>query len=341
MVDLITLTILKYDKDAEKRIRSPGEYPNVISETEILWVDSFNPNEDEIRDLQQRFELDEYSVEDVMVGNQRPKMEQYETYNFSVVHIPVRTKTENEWFDVEELYVFFSKRWIITIHREVSDTVDSVVKRVTARGLTPFTKIPSTDLLYYVFFDFAVDTFYPMLDVIGDELENLDKFIVEVAESRGRGIQSISQTMSKVSKMRSEMMFLRGTLAPTRDMLSMIMRGAVPFISSTSLRNFRDIYDHTFQLIETIDSFMDKTNDVRGIYMSLLSASTDKIIKLLAIVSTIFLPLTLLVGIFGMNFTSGYFIPGTGHGTGFYVLIIFMIGIALTLAYIFRRYGWI
>lgn len=338
---MITLTLLRADKEAEKRIRFPKDFPETIGDTEILWIDSFNPGNDEIRDLQKRFGLDEYAVEDVIVGNQRPKIEQYENNNFSVIHIPIRSKVENEWFDIEELYVFFEKRWIITIHKEVSDTVQSVVKRISTRGLTPLTKSPSTDLLYYIFFDFAVDTFYPMLDLIGEELETLDKFIVEISESGGLRIGKIGQTMSTVSNIRSEMMFLRGTLAPTRDMLSMIMRGAVPFIANTSLRNFRDIYDHTFQLIETIDSFMDKTNDVRGMYMSLLSASTDKIIKLLAIVSTIFLPLTLLAGVFGMNFTSGYYIPGTHSPLGFYVLIGGMIIIAFILAYLFRRFGWI
>jgi len=111
---------------------------------------------------------------------------------------------------------------------------------------------------------------------------------------------------------RRKLMTLRRSLTPTRDMLGMVMRGAIPFVADSSLRSFRDVYDHSFQLLETIDNDRDRTSDVRDLYISLHSASTDNTIKVLTLVATIFLPLTLLAGIYGMNFTPGFFQPGTG-----------------------------
>lgn len=334
--------MLKHDKGAKERSEDIPSVPDVIPDMEILWVDVVEPSEEEIRELQARFDLDEYAIEDVLVGNQRPKIEQYEKNNFSVIHVPVKKRTDGDLeFDVEELFVFFQKKWLITMHREESETVRSVVKRVSARGLSPYTKIPTTDLLFYIFLDFAVDAFYPMLDHVGESMEVFDREIMEISRRGSRGVENITKTMTTISNVREQLMFLRNTLAPSRDMVSTIMRGAVPFVATTSLRNFRDVYDHTFQLIETTDSFMDRTNDLRGLYLSVLSASTDKILRLLAIVSTIFLPLTLLAGIYGMNFTIDYHIPGTGMRIGFYILISGMVALAAILAGVFKKYGWI
>ena len=339
---MISYRILRHDKgEKERSVGLPG-VPDSIPDMEILWVDVVEPSDEEIKGLQSTFGLDEYAIEDVLVGNQRPKIEQYEKNNFSVIHVPVRKQLNGEWeFDVEELFGFFQKKWLITVHREESETVKSVIKRTSTRGLSPYAKIPTTDLLYYIFLDFAVDAFYPMLDHVGDSMEVFDREIIEISKRGSRGVENITKTMTTISNIREQLMFLRNTLAPSRDMVSNIMRGAVPFVATTSLRNFRDVYDHTFQLIETTDSFMDRTNDLRGLYLSVLSASTDSILRLLAIVSTIFLPLTLLAGIYGMNFTMDYLIPGTGMKLGFYILISAMIGIAGILAAVFRKYGWI
>jgi magnesium transporter len=119
------------------------------------------------------------------------------------------------------------------------------------------------------------------------------------------------------------------------------MRGEVLFISDDSLRNFRDIYDRTFQLIETIDSFRDRTSDVRDLYISLLTASTDSIVRYLTVVATIFLPLSLLAGIYGTNFTAGFFEPGSGSPAGFYVFTATSAFVAILLFLVFKKRGWI
>ena len=196
-------------------------------------------------------------------------------------------------------------------------------------------------LLFYVFLDFAIDAFYPTLDSTEDEIEDLEKQALDIFKTRKNRLRNINQVMTMMGGLRSELMTFRKELSPMRDMLGLIMRGSVPFIQDSSLRNFRDIYDHTFQLIETIDADRDRTSDVRDLYISLLAASTDNIMKLLTIVATVLLPLELLAGIYGMNFTAGFFEPGSGVWYGFYILVIGMAVIAVGLTYMFRRAGWI
>jgi magnesium transporter len=335
---LIALTLIKADASA-----APSEviqaFPEVIPDGDVLWVDAEDPTPQELADLKQRFALDDYAIEDVMHQGQRPKIEDYKTNVFAVVHIPTLVKGGKD--RIAELFVFFKKNWCITIHSGVDEVVRSVDARIRARGLAPLTVAPSADLLFYVFLDFAVDSYYPILDEIEDQIEEMDRKGIESFKTRVRKFDNVVLAMSKIGSVRERLMSLRRSLTPTRDAVGMIMRGSVPFVADSSLRSFRDIYDHSFQLLETLDNYRDRTSDVRDLYISLLTASTDNIIKFLTVVATIFLPLTLLAGIYGTNFTPGFFEPGSGEQVGFYVFIAAMAVIATGLLLSFKRSGWL
>jgi magnesium transporter len=243
--------------------------------------------------------------------------------------------------EIVELFVFFQKNWIITIHSVDSELIRSVDARIRARGLSPLAASPSPDLLFYIFLDFAVDAYYPILDEVENRLEEIDQKATTTFKTRVKRMENIVAIITTIEGVRKRLMTLRRSLTPTRDMLGMVMRGAVPFVADASLRSFRDIYDHSFQLLETIDNDRDRTSDVRDLYISLHSASTDNTIKVLTLVATIFLPLSLLAGIYGMNFTAGFFEPGSGDPLGFYAMILAMFVISLGLVYSFKRSGWI
>ncbi len=313
-------------------------FPSEVRQGELLWVDAESPTEQELADLKQRFGLDDYAVEDVVHKNQRPKLEDYVKNVFAVIHVPV---VKNRKSDIVELFMFFQKNWIITIHSVESELIHAVDSRIRTRGLSPLATTPSPDLLFYIFLDFAVDAYYPILDEVEERLEELDKQAATTFKTRVKRMENVITIITTIEAVRKRLMKLRHSLTPTRDMLGMVMRGAVPFVADTSLRNFRDVYDHSFQLLETIDNDRDRTSDVRDLYISLHSASTDNTIKVLTLVATIFLPLTLLAGIYGMNFSPGFFQPGSSDPLGFYILILAMFIIALGFVYYFKRSGWI
>lgn len=334
---MISLTLLKSSGEGAPA-QTVTDFPDQVQEGEMLWVDAESPTSQELADLKTRFSLDDYAVEDIVHKNQRPKLEEYGKSVFGVIHVP---DVRNRRSGIVELFIFFQKNWIITIHSEDSELIHSVDSRIKARGLAPLTTAPSPDLFFYIFLDFAVDAYYPILDEVEDRLEELDKQAITTFKTRVKRMENVVSIITTIGGVRRKLMTLRRSLTPTRDMIGMIMRGAVPFVADSSLRSFRDVYDHSFQLLETIDNDRDRTSDVRDLYISLHSASTDNTIKLLTLVATIFLPLTLLAGIYGMNFSAGFFQPGSGDPRGFYIMILAMIVISLGFVYSFKRSGWI
>ena len=333
---MIALTLFR--PGGETPAETLKSFPDQIGQDEMLWVDAESPTDRELNDLKTRFNLDEYAVEDVVHRNQRPKIEDYGKSVFAVVHVPVVRAHRN---DIVELFIFFEKNWIITIHSAESELIHSVDARVRARGLAPMSEKPSPDLLFYIFLDLAVDSYYPILDEVEDRLEDIDQKATTTFKTRVKRMENIVAIITTIEGVRKKLMMLRRSLTPTRDMVGMVMRGAVPFVADTSLRSFRDVYDHSFQLLETIDNDRDRTSDVRDLYIGLHSASTDNTIKVLTLVATIFLPLSLIAGIYGTNFTAGFFEPGSGDPVGFYVMIVAMFLITLGLIYSFKRSGWI
>jgi len=334
---LISLTLLKSTGHGAPA-QTVSVFPDEVHEGEMLWVDAESPTAQELADLKNRFGLDDYAIEDVVHRNQRPKLEEYGKNVFAVIHVP---DVKNRKSGIIELFVFFQKNWIITIHSDDSELIHSIDSRIRARGLSPLTTAPSPDLFFYVFLDFAVDAYYPILDDVEERLEDLDKQAITTFKTRVRRMENVVSIVTTIGGVRRKLMNLRRSLTPTRDMLGMVMRGAVPFVADSNLRSFRDVYDHSFQLLETIDNDRDRTSDVRDLYISLHSASTDNTIKVLTLVATIFLPLTLLAGIYGMNFSPGFFQPGSGDPLGFYVMILAMAIISLGLVYYSKRSGWI
>ena len=334
---MISLTLLRSTVEGLPA-QTVTDFPEQIHDGEMLWVDAESPTSEELSNLKSRFGLDDYAIEDVVHGNQRPKLEDYGKSVFAIIHVP---DVKNRKSGIIELFVFFQKNWIITVHSDDSELIHSVDSRIRARGLAPLTPAPSPDLFFYVFLDFAVDEYYPILDEVEERLEDLDKQAVTAFKTRVKRMENVVSIITTIGGVRRKLMILRRSLTPTRDMIGMVMRGAVPFVADSSLRSFRDVYDHSFQLLETIDNDRDRTSDVRDLYISLHSASTDNTIKLLTLVATIFLPLSLLAGIYGMNFTAGFFEPGSGDPIGFYVMILAMVTISLGLVYSFKRSGWI
>lgn len=311
-----------------------------LSKDKVLWVDITLSSNDEIDPIEKKFNLDPYAVEDVITGNQRPKIEDYESYTFSVIKTPERVQKEGVEMRMVELFVFLAKRWIISVHRPKVGVVDIVDRRVRVRGLSPYSKTPSTDLLYYLLLDNSVDSFYPILDAWDDELDSLDEEAVSTVAKKNK-INTVREVASKFAEIRTDLSELRNTITPTRDILSTIMKGAVPFIQTANLKNFRDIYDHTFQLTERVDSYINRSSDIRNLYLNLMAAVTNEVLRLLTIVATIFLPLSLLASLFGTNFTNGINIPLTHLPFGFYLFVAILVSTGVVMIILFRKYGWV
>ncbi len=338
---MITRIVISPDRSTKQSFENVTDVDTSSVKGSIVWIDCDVIDESLLEWLSSRFHLDQYSAEDIRKGGQRVKVEDYREYTFCTVKSPLASSETPPASVFSEIFALFSDTWIVTIHRGPSDTIKSVMDAVANRGLSPLSPTPASDLVYYMIIDFATDAFIDSLTAVEDDIYALSDEAEKFINFRKRGLEDVKELMLSLSRIRARLIALRTVLSQERDALGQIMRGSIPYVRNETLRNFRDVHDHSFQLVELVDSYVARVNDVRDLYFSLRSALTDNIIKVLTIVATIFLPLALLAGIYGMNFTHGYNVPGSSSPYGFYIMIIIMTAVGLILVGAFRRYGWI
>ena len=338
---MITRIVISPDRSTKQSFENVTDVDTSSVKGSIIWINCDVIDESLLEWLSSKFHLDQYSAEDIRKGGQRVKVEDYREYTFCTVKSPLASSETPPASVFSEIFALFSDTWIVTIHRGPSDTIKSVMDAVANRGLSPLSPTPASDLVYYMIIDFATDAFIDSLTTVEDDIYALSDEAEKFINFRKRGLEDVKELMLSLSRIRARLIALRTVLSQERDALGQIMRGSIPYVRNETLRNFRDVHDHSFQLVELVDSYVARVNDVRDLYFSLRSALTDNIIKVLTIVATIFLPLALLAGIYGMNFTHGYNVPGSSSPYGFYIMIIIMTAVGLILVGAFRRYGWI
>lgn len=305
------------------------------------WIDFSDYDSGDLKTVGEKFGIDSLTLEDISVGKQRIKVEDYSEYLFAVSKGVYTMKSEQFGYITEEIFIVLTQKNILTFHKSESQIIKHAGEAMKNRARTIKNEGIFTSAIVYTIFDFSVDSFYTALSDIENWLDNMRSEVLDFASLKASTLDDVRDLMSLISRARREMSELRVMLTQHRDVTSLAERGAVKFISMEITPSFRDIYDHTFQLIETVDSYMSRTGDVRDLYFTLRSAFTDNILRLLTIVATIFLPLTFLTGFYGMNFTNGYLQPGTSTPFGFYALIASMILMPAILLLLFKRRGWL
>ncbi|TGK04865.1 magnesium/cobalt transporter CorA [Leptospira semungkisensis] len=256
---------------------------------EKVWIDIENPTEEDLLFLSNNCGFHDLAIEDCINRNQRPKFEDYEDHAFIVLH---SFKSEGEQsYAAKETHVFFNQKFIVSVHEHKEPLIDFLWHRCTSE---PNISSKGTDHVLYLLFDLLVDSNFPILDQISDEITDLENQIL-MNDVRPDFITNILYIKRNLVRMRR-------VLSPQREVLNLIMRHEDKFLSEKIRFYFRDVYDHLSRLVETIDMDRDLIGNSMDAYFSLLSQRTNDIIKQLTLVSMIFMPLTFLTGFFGMNF---------------------------------------
>lgn len=312
-----------------------------VSSQEGYWLDVQDFDTVSLKSIGELYSLDPLTLEDVQTGRQRIKTEDYQSYIFSVSK-GVKTSGNDEFeYSVEEIFLILSEKNIITLHKGNSTIINHSLEAMKNRAKTLKRESMLNSLVMHTIFDFSVDSFYTVLSEIENWLVSIRSEVLDFNSLKASEISDVKALLSLISKARREMSELRIMLSQHRDVVSLAERGSLKFLSVELMPAFRDVYDHTFQLIETLDSYMMRTGDVRDLYFTMRAAFTDNILRLLTIVATIFLPLTFLTGFYGMNFTAGFSQPGSGSFFGFWIIVVVMLIIAGVLMAIFKKRGWL
>ena len=298
------IRILGCDKETVKEFNS-----NSLAEARrlpVVWIDVAKPSEEELRVLQERFELHPLAVEDVLHKGQRPKVEDYETHLFTVLHT---LHNQGDGVVHDEIFLFTGDRWLITIHEQnlqISEMFDKVLRPGKARPQTQ-----TTDSLYQSLVDRVVDGYFTVLDAVEDQIDNLESDVAQ---------DPTKEALRRMDEIRKNLITVRRSVWPTREMVGSIMKGIFPMISDQNLAYFRNIYDHNAQLMDLIETYHARMSGIGELYIESLAASTNEVVRVFTVLATIFLPPTLIASIYGMNFQG---IPEFQWGRGGIIGYIF------------------
>ena len=328
-----TIRVMAYDHKAvvEQKVDDPKELAALLEKWPMMWVDVVGlGSEEKLRAIADVFHIHPLALEDVVHVHQRAKVEAYENSLFIVLRIP---DASNESI-CEQFSLFLGKNFLLTFQERPGDCFDPVraglrqEQSTTRQGVQP-------DYLAYRLIDAAIDAYFPILETMGDHLDRLDE-PDSISHSRA--------AFADLHVVRRELIMLRRAIWPLRDAVSELRSEVTPFVTDSTRVYLRDCYDHAVQLIDLLESYRDIAGDVRDYYLSSISNRMNEIMKTLTVIATIFLPLSFIAGVYGMNFdptVSKWNMPELKWRYGYPYALGLMLVVAIGMLFSFHRRGWL
>ncbi|QCJ42290.1 magnesium/cobalt transporter CorA [Bacillus sp. S3] len=284
------------------------------------WIDFHQPIKEEIDFLRNPLSFHPLAIEDCIHHLQRPKLDYYEGYAFFVIQA-----LNPKMIAREEVNIFLSKNYIVTFHHKHSPEIDEVWNRFSQAA--NMKQWDPSHVFYYVL-DNMVDNYFPLVNQIDDTLNEIDE------NSKGRSMEALLKDLFDT---RHDLLSLRHTIAPMRDLLYRILNSQRLTSIEGKTAYFSDIHDHLLKLTEMIEASRELTTDIRDSYISINSNETNHVMKVLTVITTIFMPLTFIVGVYGMNFTH---MPELTWKYGYFGALLLMLFIAVGMTIWFIKKGW-
>lgn len=335
---MLTITELRKFEGGQWRSDSLEALPDKISEDAVLWVDVENPSEAEIEQVRSYFALDDVDFKEIDRSGLRSKIEENGDKVYCLVNFPTADQFMAKAM-TSRIILVMSKRWVLSVHKGHSNITCEIFKRTSTHGYFALSLTPSTEILFYIFLDLIVNECFSVSDLVHEMLQSLS---LEAARGfRQRPRESNRPLGVDIAKAREQVLVLRQSIGPLRQVVGRVARGEFLIVSSSTLPRFEDLYDRTISLIEFVDTHREEMQDIGDILINVQTLTTNNIIRVLTIISCIFLPLTLIAGIYGTNFERGFYLPGSSSSLGFYIMIASMASIAIGLIVGFRRKGWL
>ncbi|MGB2927237.1 MAG: magnesium/cobalt transporter CorA [Limnothrix sp.] len=326
------------DYDPENWLRAdyikPEECREHLNTKSVSWVDIGGIGDQDIfQQLGDIFGLHPLILEDIVNIPQRPKLEEYEDQLLIITQMAM-LKPNRQGFWLEQVSFILSNHYLLSVQEEdEADCFDSIRDRLKENkgSLRKY----GADFLAYSLWDAVIDGFFPVLEMLGDRIEDLEDEVV---------ISPTPKTLAAIHQVKRELLALRRAIWPQRDSLSVLIRENSTLIQPDTLQYFRDCYDHTVMLIDMIETYRELASGLMDVYLSAVSNKMNEVMQLLTVISTIFIPLTFISGLYGMNFnttSSKWNMPELDWQYGYFVCLGVMAGITLALLIFFWRKGWL
>ncbi len=296
----------------------------------ITWLNvSGTPDFALLREIGEAFGLHNLALEDVLNVGQRPKLESYDAHLFAVLRYP---RPNQEALHNDQVSLFLGKDFVVSIcsgsehpFRPVYDRLRKIGNPIRNRG---------ADYLLYALVDTVVDQAFPVLETLGEELEAIESDLIEQPER---------DTLTRIHHLRRELLLLRRTLWPQREVVNGLLRNEYQQMEERTLIYLRDCYDHSIQVLEMVESYREMVTGMLDVYLSNVSNRLNQTMRILTVIATIFIPLTFITGVYGMNFDRGagpWAMPELEWAWGYPVVWVVMVVVAAAMLVVFKRKGW-
>ncbi len=327
------LTLRLMDQEGNQQVHTDFAFDDLARQQAgwpKMWLDCTGlADADVIAQIGQHFGFHPLALEDVLNVGQRPKVEFHPGHVFVVLPM----LHHDEGARREQVSIFFNTEFVVTFQERPGDVFDPVRRRIEAGGQRLFAR--GADYLAYALIDAIVDAYFPLLEARSEEIDHLEEEVLDAAEQ---------EQLTRMYEMRREVRHLRQILLPMRDAVGSLVRTQSVSLSEDTQRFLNDTQDHSVQLLEMSETARDTLTGLIELHMSLSSARTNEVVKLLTIVSSIFIPLGFLAGLWGMNFdtdASPWNMPELDFYFGYPLALAIMATIAFGLLWYFHRKGWL
>lgn len=333
-IDEIVITAFNYNDHLveEKRIESVDELLDLKEKAKTLWVNLAGLHDVAmIEKVCEIFGVHSLVIEDILNVNHSPKIEEHDDFLFMILKMIDFDKTKYD-LNIEQISFILGKNYVLTFQENIGDVFDVIRERIrTAKGRI---RKAGADYLMYRLLDSIVDNYFITLEHIDDKIEFAEEKLLD---------DSDESFLKEIHKLRKDILKIRRAVYPMRDMTYYLQRGENPFIQKTTVMFTRDLFDHIGNNIETIENCREIINGVLEVHLTNASHKMNQVIKFLTIISTIFIPLTFIVGIYGMNFNtaaSPYNMPELNWKYGYLFVMFIMLAISVSLIIFFKRKKW-
>ena len=327
------ITSIHYSESEHRTasVDSVEQLKEAFSEDEITWVDIQGFGDRSImQEIGATFNLHPLLLEDVVNVPQRPKVEPYGDQILVIVRM-VRVGDEDEYgeatVDMEQVSMVVAKNYVITFQEKYGDILDPVRKRISSnKGII---RTCGSDYLAYAIADTIIDGYYPVLEVVGNHIESLESVVID---------NPSPATLGELYRLKNQLINLRRAIWPQREAINELVRGDHGLISDSVGVYLRDTYDHCIQTSEVAEMYREMVTGLMNTYLSSVANRTNEVMKVLTIMASVFIPLTFMAGIYGMNFEH---MPELKYEYSYVILWIAMGAVASAMLVYFWRKGWI
>lgn len=324
----IRITVYEFDKNKSEciELQSVDQCFHFLDTSANTWINIDGLRKDDIEKICAHFNIHPLITEDILSLGQRPKMDSINDIVFCLLYM-LYFNNEQSSVETEQISIVLGKNWVISFqedaHRDVFNGLRDKLKLSGSK-----VRMNGADFLFYALIDLIVDNFYVVMEKLGERIEMLEEEILRNANSR---------SLVKINMLRKEMIVLKRSVAPVREIINGILRGESNLIEERTEKYFKDVYDHVIQANDLAENYRDMMMNMQDLYLNTVNLKLNEVMKVMAIVTCLLAPATVIGGIFGMNFKT---IPLINNHWGFFISVGLMLVIPVWMIITFKKRGW-